>query len=147
MMISIILKKGEFKEEPTETVDNRTRVGDVSLITCTIKALDANGNTLHFKRFPLPRNTRKALGLIKGWMAFWEEHYLEHNPDGQLTYEVSFFNVPKEVLEFSVGKWTATVKTMLFGRLPPLGLRLIIRHLKRNYPKCTVYVNGVEVKA
>jgi len=147
-MINMVLKKVEHKEtEPTETVDNRTRVGDVSLITCTIKALDSYGNMLHFKRFPLPRNTRKALGLIKGWMAFWEEQYLEKNPNMELKYEVAFYNVPKEVLEFSVGKWTATVKTMLFGKLPPLGLRLIMRHLKRNYSNCTVYVNGVEVKA
>jgi hypothetical protein len=80
-------------------------------------------------------------------MAFWEEQYLENDPNGKLNYEVSFHNVPQEVLEFSTEKFGGfqSVKSMLSGKLPPLGLRLIVRHLKRNYPDCAIYVNGVRV--
>jgi len=138
---------GVRKTDKAETIDDRTRVGGVSLITCTVKAFNHEGKQLYSKRFPLPKKTRQALGLIKGWMAFWEEQYFENDPNGKLNYEVSFHNVPQEVLEFSTEKFGGfqSVKSMLSGKLPPLGLRLIVRHLKRNYPNCAVYVNGERV--
>jgi hypothetical protein len=130
--------------EKAETTDDRSRLTEISKITCKITVRDERDKIVFTKKFPLPKKTRRAMGLIRSYLDFYEEIEGSKN---FARYEFEFYNIPPDVMDFikkKFNQWTL-LKGMFTEKLPPIGLPFIIRCLKRAYgDKCVIRLNGEE---
>jgi hypothetical protein len=130
----------------TQIIDERLRITKISLIDCRIVIRDNANRELISKKFPLPQKTDQARDLIRSIIYKFLD-FLEESRGYQSIYriEVSFYNVPEDILKFIKKDYDSKdmyAKTFL-GKLPPLGLPLIISSLKRKFEdKIVIKVNG-----